>query len=760
MFTKEDNELIQREFESLRIASLKRCANQEEYEDVIRAFEFANEAHKGVRRRSGEPYIIHPIAVAKIVVEEIGLGYKSIVTALLHDIVEDTEYTVEDLSRLFGPKVASLVDGLTKIKSAMDSKHNSNQNDEKSMQAENFKRILLTLNDDVRVVLIKLADRLHNLRTIGSMPERKKDKILSESMYIFIPLAHKLGLYSMKSEMENIWLHYREPDYFSNITKKIDDLIDERGDAIDQFIAPISQALHHEGYKFSIIKRTKTPYSIWKKMETKGIPFEQIYDLFAVRIIFEPKEGISERKQCWDIYSIISEHYRSKMDRIRDWVSAPKSNGYEALHCTLMSQNGNWVEVQIRSDRMNQIAEKGVAAHWSYKGVNKSETELDNWLAMVRGVLENPDVSALEFLDKFHEGLLASEIYVFTPKGDSKSLPKGSTALDFAYYIHSKIGNRAIAAKVNHRLVPLSQELKNGDQIEIITAEAQKPQREWLNYVHTPKAKDLIYEALKAEIDDVMTTGQRILEEELSKLGVKVQHRVIKKLLLEYKLNNKDEMYTKIATGVIKLDDLDKILRKNNENKFVKYWKLQFFSSQDETEEDDDFEDNNVPVNKKPAIDKKKDYLLKENVDKTLTYQVADCCNPIPGDAIVGFVDENNNVIVHKKVCNKAISLATVQGEKIINAKWTKHTFLSFLARITLRGIDRMGIVTEITQFITLDLSVNIRKIHFETHDGIFDGYIDLYVHDAQDLEMIMTRLLKVKGVESVTRTDVKTEVN
>lgn len=759
MFTQEDNELIQREFESLRIASLKRCATQEEYNDVIRAFEFANEAHKGVRRRSGEPYILHPIAVAKIVVEEIGLGYKSIVSALLHDVVEDTEYTVEDLSRLFGPKVASLVDGLTKIKSAMDSKHNSNKNDEISMQAENFKRILLTLNDDVRVVLIKLADRLHNLRTIGSMPERKKDKILSESMYIFVPLAHKLGLYRMKSEMENIWLQYREPEYYNRITRQLDALVDERGDSINQFIAPISQALHYEGYKFTITKRIKSPYSIWKKMEKKGVPFEQIYDLYAVRIIFEAKEGVSERKQCWDIYSIISEHYRSKMDRIRDWVSVPKSNGYEALHCTLMSHNGNWVEVQIRSDRMNQIAEKGVAAHWSYKGVNKSETELDNWLAMVREVLENPDVSALAFLDKFHEGLLSSEIYVFTPRGDSKSLPKGATALDFAYYIHSKIGNKAIAAKVNHRLVPLSHELSNGDQIEIITAEAQKPSREWLGFAHTPKAKDLIYEALKADIDDAISKGQKILEEELGKLGVKVQHRVIIKLLNEYKLNNKDEMYTKIATGVVKLDDLDKILRKNNENKWVKYWKLQFFSSSDENEEIDDSAEEQ-PVEKKPAIDKKKDYLLKENFDKTLTYQVADCCNPIPGDAIVGFVDEHNNVIVHKKTCSKAISLATVQGEKIINAKWTKHTFLSFLARVSLRGIDRMGIVNDITQFITLDLSVNIRKIHFETHDGIFDGYIDLYVHDAQDLEVIMSRILEVKGVESVTRTDIKNETN
>jgi GTP pyrophosphokinase len=407
---------------------------------------------------------------------------------------------------------------------------------------------------------------------------------------------------------------------------------------------------------------------------------------------------------------------------------------------------------------MNQIAEKGVAAHWSYKGVNKSESELDNWLTMVREVLENPDVSALEFLDKFHEGLLAAEIYVFTPKGESKPLPKGATALDFAYYIHSKIGNRAIAAKVNHRLVPLSHELKNGDQVEIITAESQKPQREWLEYVHTPKAKEIIYDSLKADIEDAITKGQNILETELGKLGVKVQNRVIRKLLLEYKLNNKDELYNKIATGVVKLDDLDKILRKNNENKFVKYWKLQFFPDSVK-DEDEDLLDEDIPAEKKPAIDKKKDYLLKENsVDQTLTYKVAECCNPIPGDAIVGFVDADNNVVVHKKVCPKAISLATVQGEKIVNAKWTKHTFLSFLARVCLRGIDRMGIVNEITQFITLDLSVNIRKIHFETHDGIFDGYIDLYVHDTQDLDVIIKRLLKVKGVESVTRSDVKSK--
>lgn len=772
MFTKKDNDLIYKEFESLRLASLKRCANEEEYQGVIKAFEFANEAHKGVRRRSGEPYIIHPIAVAKIVVQEIGLGYKSIVTALLHDIVEDTEYTVEDIERLFGGKIASLVDGLTKIKSAMDSQHSQvHQEDgavetataleERSMQAENFKRILLTLNDDVRVVLIKLADRLHNLRTIGFMPERKKDKILSETMYIFIPLAHRLGLYSMKSEMENIWLQYREPDAYTVITKKINELIESKGCAIDQFIKPIAEVLEEAGYKFTISKRTKTPYSIWRKMQIKGIPFDQIYDLYAVRIIFDPKPNISERKQCWEIYSLISEDHISKMDRMRDWISTPKSNGYEALHCTLMSPQGNWIEVQIRSVRMNEIAEKGVAAHWSYKGVNKSENDIDSWLNMVREVLENPDVNALEFLDKFHEGLLASEIYVFTPKGESRALPKGSTAIDFAYNIHSAIGNKAIAAKVNLKLVPLSHILQNGDQIEIITAESQKPQREWLNFTNTTKAKNLIYDALKSDIKNSIKEGQTILEAELAKYGVKPQLRVIKKLLLAYAINNKEELYNKISAGLVDFSDMEKILKKNAENKFVKYWNLQFFfgSKNDHEGETDDAEavEGDVHVEKKPDIDKKKDYLLQENIlDKTLSYKVAECCNPIPGDAVIGFVDKNNNVIVHKKICKNAISLAARQGGKIINAKWTKHTVLSFLVRLDIKGIDKIGIVNEITKYITLVLNVNIRKIHFETHDGIFDGYLELYVHNTDDLDVMTKRIQKIKGVENVVRVDIK----
>ena len=753
MFTEEDNNLIKREFEGLRLASLKRCANQQEYNEVIKAFEFANEAHKGIRRRSGEPYILHPISVAKIVVDEIGLGYKSIVTALLHDIVEDTDYTTEDIKRLFGEKIASLVDGLTKIKKAISKDEADKDQEDRRLQAENFKRILLTLNDDVRVVLIKLADRLHNIRTIDSMPEYKKDKILSETMYIFVPLAHRLGLYKIKSEMENIWLKTREPEAYKEIQEKIDQLTLIRGNDISRFIAPISDTLDKAGYTYEIVPRTKTPYSIWYKMQTKEIPFEQIYDLLAVRIIFKPKEnGEIEGSQCWHLFYLIKTIYKSKDDRIRDWVTSPKSNGYEALHCTVMSDTGIWVEVQIRTIRMNDIAEKGVAAHWSYKDKSgDSNNEVDKWLGMVRTVLENPDVNALKFLDNFHDELFTTEIFVYTPKGESRSMPKGSTALDFAYNIHSQIGNKAIAAKVNLKLVPLSYVLKNGDQVEIITAELQKPQREWLEFLTTNKAKNLVYEAFKSEIKDSMKHGQKILQERLEKLGIKLQNRVLKKLIAEYKVTNKEEMYNKIAAGLIDLTDIEKVLRKNSQNKNVIYWTLKLFTpGQDKNEGEDE-------AIREKKIQKNKDFLLQENpVDQTLSYIVADCCLPIPGDKIVGFLDDNNNVIIHKKTCSHAIELASTEGDRIINAKWTKHTMQSFLVRVMVRGIDRVGIVNDLTKYITLVLNVNMRKILIETHDGIFEGYIDIYVHNTDDLDALIRHVKSIKGVEYVSRADIK----
>ena len=498
-FRQRDYEVIAREYADLKEAARKRCTDQSELDMIQKAFDFANEAHKGVRRRSGDPYILHPIAVAKIVVSTIGLGYKSIVAALLHDVVEDTAYNIDDIRNLFGERVATLVEGLTKIKTVLDNEDKARQ---KSMQAENFKRILLTLNDDVRVVLIKLADRLHNCRTIEYVSEHKRKKILSETMYVFIPLAHRLGLYGMKSEMEDIWLRYNEPEAYNSISEKVNKDVIDKDKEINEFIAPIDEALRKAGFRFEIKKRVKTPYSIWHKMNTKGVTFEEIFDLYAVRIIFDPQEDAkeSERDQCYHIFSIITSLYKYKSDRIRDWVNFPKNNGYEALHCTLMSSSGIWVEVQIRSRRMHEVAEKGIAAHWSYKKdgfIDKSQNEVDKWIVQVKEILVNPDVNALDLLDMIHNDLIKSEIFVFTPKGEQRSIEKGSTALDFAYSIHSQIGHKAIAAKVNLKLVPLSRELKTGDQVEIITAETEKPKREWLDFVKTRKAKAHILDYLK-----------------------------------------------------------------------------------------------------------------------------------------------------------------------------------------------------------------------------------------------------------------------
>ncbi len=498
-FRQRDYEVIAREYADLKEAARKRCTDQSELDMIQKAFEFANEAHKGVRRRSGDPYILHPIAVAKIVVSTIGLGYKSIVAALLHDVVEDTAYNIDDIRNLFGERVATLVEGLTKIKTVLDNEDKARR---KSMEAENFKRILLTLNDDVRVVLIKLADRLHNCRTIEFVSEHKRKKILSETMFVFIPLAHRLGLYGIKSEMEDIWLRFNEPEAYNSISEKVNrDVIDKEKE-INEFIAPIDEALKKAGFRFEIKKRVKTPYSIWHKMNTKGVSFEEIYDLYAVRIIFDPQEDTkeSERDQCYHIFSIITSLYKYKSDRIRDWVNFPKNNGYEALHCTLMSHSGIWVEVQIRSRRMHEVAEKGIAAHWSYKKdgfIDNSQNEVDKWIVQVKEILVNPDVNALDLLDMIHNDLIKSEIFVFTPKGEQRSIEKGATALDFAYSIHTEIGDKAIAAKVNLKLVPLSRELKTGDQVEIITAEDGKPKREWLDFVKTRKAKALILEHLK-----------------------------------------------------------------------------------------------------------------------------------------------------------------------------------------------------------------------------------------------------------------------
>ena len=719
-FSQHDIEVIARDYADLKEAARKRCADASELAVVQKAFDFANEAHKGVRRRSGEPYILHPIAVAKIVVSNIGLGYKSIVAALLHDVVEDTSYTVDDLRSLFGDKVATLVDGLTKIKTVLD---NEDKAEQKSIQAENFKRILLTLNDDVRVVLIKLADRLHNCRTIEYMPEHKRDKILSETMYIFIPLEHRLGLYGVKSEMEDIWLRYKEPDAFNEISSKINRNVTDKEKQINEFIAPIELALQNAGFKFEVKKRVKTPYSIWNKMNTKHIPFDQIYDLYAVRIIFDPDANSSEteRDQCYHVFSIITGIYRYKADRVRDWVNYPKNNGYEALHCTLMSHSGIWIEVQIRSRRMNDIAEKGIAAHWSYKKdgfAEENESEMDKWIVKVKDIIANPDVNALELLDMVHNDLIKTDILVFTPKGEQKSIEKGATALDFAYSIHTEIGNKAIAAKANLRLVPLSYVLKTGDQIEIITAENEKPKYEWLQFAKTRKARSIIMDQLKSERQVNIKTGKKMLEEKLSELGHELNDKSINVLMdgLEIFDSKPDEMYYKIGIGLIKLDAIKDILRKWHERP------------------------RTVP---------------KE--DEMHYYIIASCCHPIPGDSVIGFAASDGTVTVHKRTCKTANNLAAKFGDRIVIPKWDDHARsqnLAFLVRLSLNGFDKVGMINEITRYISLVMNVNIRSFSLSTENGVFDGHIELYVHDMGDLDTLIKQLHKIEGIQSVVRTD------
>ena len=722
VFTQEDYEVIARDFADLMEASRKRCTNQEELDIIQKAFDFANEAHKGVRRRSGEPYIIHPIAVAKIVVTNIGLGYKSIVAALLHDVVEDTDYTVDDLRSLFGDKVATLVEGLTKIKTVLDNEDKAQQ---KSIQAENFKRILLTLNDDVRVVLIKLADRLHNCRTIEFMPEHKRDKILSETMFVFIPLAHRLGLYGVKSEMEDIWLRYKEPEAFNSITEQINRKIIDKEKEINEFIAPIDSALRAAGFRFEIKKRVKTPYSIWNKMNTKGVTFEQIYDLYAVRIIFDQehnKNQETERDQCYHIFSIITGLYRYKADRMRDWVNYPKSNGYEALHCTLMSNSGAWVEVQIRSERMNEIAEKGIAAHWSYKKdgfADESISEMDKWITKVKEILVNPDVNALDLLDLIHNDLIKTDIFVFTPKGEQKSIEKGATALDFAYLIHSEIGNNAIAAKVNFKLTPLSYVLKTGDQVEIITVENENPKREWLDFVKTSRARKVILDYLKSQRQSYINLGTTMLEEKLKSIGKKLNDKIIKSLMDEYEIfdSRPEEMYFKIGSGLISLEGLSEKLKKYQ------------------------------------GINKESYFFISDSNEKQ-KYVLASCCTPILGESVIGFKASDGTITVHRRTCANANSLAAKFGDKIISVKWAdeENSKNSYLARIYLRGTDRIGIINDITLLTSKVMGVNIRRFNIGTEDGIFDGFIDLYVHNIDSLDTLISRIHKINGIESVVK--------
>lgn len=724
-FTKDDYRMIDKGYASLMEAARPRLRNEEQVQMVRKAFEFANQAHKNVRRRSGEPYIIHPIEVAKIVVSDIGLGCKSICAALLHDVVEDTGYTVEDIRSLFGDKIASLVDGLTKIKTVLDNEDRKGVTmSTESLQAENFKRILLTLNDDVRVALIKLADRLHNCRTIEYMPEHKRDKILSETMFIFIPLAHRLGLYGVKSEMENIWLKYKEPEEYKEITEKINRNIAEREEDIDEFIKPIDEALKAAGYSFTIRKRIKTPYSIWYKMHNKHVPFEQIFDLYAVRIVFTPKlDGPqTERDQAYLIFSTITNLYRENVSRRRDWIAQPKNNGYEALHCTLMSHAGVWVEVQIRSRRMDDIAEKGIAAHWAYKKdgyISENDSEMDKWLAQVHDILLSNDVSALELLDIIHKDLVSSEIVVFTPKGDQKSIINGATALDFAYMIHTHIGNAAIAAKVNMKLVPLSQPLKSGDQVEIITAANAVPKMEWLQFLQTRYARSKVIEYFRADRGNIAVDGKKIYDERIKQMGLKNTPILLKKFMAFNQIRDAEELYFRVGLGLLGPEQFKSI------------------------------------IDEESLTSGEKKKLVIKGEGSNIKYKMAGCCNPIPGDPVVGFITDDNTVIVHKKSCEVAERLASRFGNRIVMPQWTASEQHEYPIKISLKGLDKIGLLSEISSFISKTLGVNIRKLQLSADGGLFEGNIELLVKDKRILESMVEGLKKIDGIQDVVRTDI-----
>ena len=717
--------MIDKGYASLMEAARPRLRNEEQVQMVRKAFEFANQAHKNVRRRSGEPYIIHPIEVAKIVVSDIGLGCKSICAALLHDVVEDTGYTVEDIRSLFGDKIASLVDGLTKIKTVLDNEDRKGVTmSTESLQAENFKRILLTLNDDVRVALIKLADRLHNCRTIEYMPEHKRDKILSETMFIFIPLAHRLGLYGVKSEMENIWLKYKEPEEYKEITEKINLNIAEREEDIDEFIKPIDEALKAAGYSFTIRKRIKTPYSIWYKMHNKHVPFEQIFDLYAVRIVFTPKlDGPqTERDQAYLIFSTITNLYRENVSRRRDWIAQPKNNGYEALHCTLMSHAGVWVEVQIRSRRMDDIAEKGIAAHWAYKKdgyISENDSEMDKWLAQVHDILLSNDVSALELLDIIHKDLVSSEIVVFTPKGDQKSIINGATALDFAYMIHTHIGNAAIAAKVNMKLVPLSQPLKSGDQVEIITAANAVPKMEWLQFLQTRYARSKVIEYFRADRGNIAVDGKKIYDERIKQMGLKNTPSLLKKFMAFNQIRDAEELYFRVGLGLLGPEQFKSI------------------------------------IDEESLTSGEKKKLVIKGEGSNIKYKMAGCCNPIPGDPVVGFITDDNTVIVHKKSCEVAERLASRFGNRIVMPQWTASEQHEYPIKISLKGLDKIGLLSEISSFISKTLGINIRKLQLSADGGLFEGNIELLVKDKRILESMVEGLKKIDGIQDVVRTDI-----
>ncbi len=741
-----DDKLINEAFQRL-LDSYLSSRHRKKVDIITKAFNFARQAHKGVRRLSGEPYIMHPIAVAQIACEEVGLGSTSICAALLHDVVEDTDYTTEDIENIFGSKIAQIVDGLTKISGGIFG-------EQASAQAENFKKLLLTMSDDIRVILIKICDRLHNMRTLESQPANKQYKIAGETLYIYAPLANRLGLNKIKSELENLSFQYEHPEEYDSIKSKLASTEASRHELFDLFTAPIEKALNKMGVKYEIKERVKTPYSIWSKMQNKHVTFDEIYDILAVRIIFTPNNREEEINECFKIYVAISQIYKSHPDRLRDWLSHPKANGYQALHVTLMSKQGRWIEVQIRSDRMNEVAEQGFAAHWKYKEgedveYTEDETELNEWLRTIKEILDDPQPDAMDFLDAIKLNLFASEIFVFTPKGEIKTMPTGCTALDFAFSIHTFLGSHCIGAKVNHKLVPLSHKLKSGDQVEILTSKAQHVQPSWINFVSTAKAKAKIQAIIRRDSRELQKQGEELFAEFLKKNNIEDSINAAALLTEFHEMRNSDEFFQAIGEKTIMLGekDVDELQGKNAIDK--RGWrKLVPFlgrGKQKKTaEEQQDFFTIPEKFNRKKPI-----FITDSNIGQ---YKFKHCCHPIPGDDILGFIDGKHQIEIHKRACPVASKLKASYGNRILDAKWDMHKKLFFNATIRLQGIDRIGMLLDIAQIISSQMSVNIHKLTIATEEGVFDGTIELRVHDREDVKDIIDQLKKIADIQDVTQ--------
>ena len=744
MHEADDEKLINDAFQRL-LDNYMASRHRKKVDIITKAFNFAKQAHKGVRRLSGEPYIMHPLAVAQIACEEVGLGSTSICAALLHDVVEDTDYTTEDISNIFGPKVAQIVDGLTKISGGIFG-------EQASAQAENFKKLLLTMSDDIRVILIKICDRLHNMRTLQSQPANKQYKIAGETLYIYAPLANRLGLYKIKSELENLSFHYEHPEEYASIKAKLADTEASRHELFDQFTAPIEESLKQMGIKYEIKERVKTPYSIWNKMQNKHVTFDEIYDILAVRIIFTPEKREEEVNECFNIYVAISKIYKSHPDRLRDWLNHPKANGYQALHVTLMSKQGRWIEVQIRSDRMDEIAEQGFAAHWKYKEgedveYTEDENELNDWLRTIKEILDDPQPDAMDFLDAIKLNLFASEIFVFTPKGEIKTMPTGCTALDFAFSIHTFLGSHCIGAKVNHKLVPLSHKLQSGDQVEILTSNSQHVQPSWINFVSTAKAKAKIQAILRKNSRELQKKGEEMLDEFLKKNNIADQINAADQLTEFHESRNREDFFIGLAEKTILLGekDIDELQGKNTKNGG---WRklVPFLGRNKQKKEPEQQELFVVPekFNRKKPI-----YISDENIRQ---YKFKHCCHPIPGDDVLGFIDGKHQIEIHKRSCPVAAKLKASFGNRILDAKWDMHKKLYFDATIRLQGIDRVGMLLDLSRIISKQMNVNIHKLTIDSEDGVFDGTIELRVHDREDVKEIINQLKGVDGLQDVTQ--------